>query len=405
MATYGSITASRLKRFLAQPIPERDNYLRGPDGFAVRRHAHSGSATFIVEAKIRGTGRSSRIPLGPASRETLDEMRELGRGYYLRMRSGEDVKRTLQQERELSIQQQVSLEDALERMLSDKTELKPNTVKMYRDTFKNSAGSLRRRLIIDLDIAMIRDQLRRIEKRKSAESARKLRATLSATIGFAITEWNLKMTNPVREIKGVGTSVKSRQGFVEDRNMGSFLRAIARVRKAKKTHGNYLLFLLATGCRKNEAARLRWRDVDFDRMRTTFVDTKNGRHHCLPMTDFVAGILRDQMPLTGRADPEGYVFPGRRKGTAIWDLRHSIDKFLDSEKHLWLPGHERKRNLTIHDLRRTAATHMEGVGVPHRRVSMLLNHSGSHITDRYIQQNSASLLESLTKYHAWLASL
>ena len=45
---------------------------------------------------------------------------------------------------------------------------------------------------------------------------------------------------------------------------------------------------------------------------------------------------------------------------------------------------------------------MEGVGIPKARVSIILNHKGSSITDRYIQQNFDSLMSSLERYHRWL---
>lgn len=399
MAATEAITTTKLKQFLSGPAPTKDMYLRAPDGLGVRRFKGSGKASFIVEAKIRGQGKARRITIGPAEPELLTEAKDKARVIVARLRSGEDVTATQRDAHKKKVSQRVTVQSALEHMLDKRTDLKPSTQRDYRSTITHNAGLLFSTRITDLSIENIRKQLQRVEREKSTASAAKLRRSLSAVISFSITEYALPMSNPMERIKGVAKAVKVRQGFVPDNRVGSLITQLYALREHHATHGNYLLFVLATGCRKEEAMKLEWSDVDWKQLSVTFRNTKNHRDHTLPISCWMDTILRDQF--RQRKGNSSWVFPGRINGTRLTDVRKTIINHL-SKDLLWTPRDEAGRELQLHDLRRTAATHMEGAGIPKERVSLILNHKGGDITDRYIQQNFKSILASLEDYHVWL---
>lgn len=399
MAAREAITATKLKQFLSGPAPAKDQYLRAPDGLGVRRFKGSGKASFIAEAKVRGQGKARRITIGPAEPELLPEAKDKARLIVARLRSGEDVAASERAAHIKEVSQRITVQSALEAMLESRTNLKPATRRDYRSTLKHNAGRLLQTRVTDLNIDNLRQQLQRVEREKSPASAAKLRRSLSVVISFAITEYALPMANPMERIKGIAKAVKGRQGFVPDNRVGSLITQLYALREHHKTHGNYLLFVLATGCRKDEAMKLEWRDVDWEQLSITFRNTKNRRDHTLPVTCWMDTILRDQLQQRKGTSP--WVFPGRVNGTRLTDVRKTILKYLGSDL-LWTPRDEAGRELQIHDLRRTAATHMEGAGVPKERVSLILNHKGGDITDRYIQQNFESIMASLEDYHVWL---
>ena len=72
--------------------------------------------------------------------------------------------------------------------------------------------------------------------------------------------------------------------------------------------GDYLLLLLFTGLRREEAAQLSWEDVDFAGrlIRLPAASTKARRKLDLPMTDFVCDLLVARRAV-GQAE---FVFPG-----------------------------------------------------------------------------------------------
>ena len=319
MAAREAITTTKLKKFLSGPAPDKDQYLRAPDGLGVRRFKGSGKASFIVEAKVRGKGKARRITIGPAEPELLTEAKDKARVIVARLRSGEDVTETERTKHNEAVSQRVTIKTALDHMLEQRHgELKPETLRFYKSVITNHAGPLLYKRVSDVTLAAVRDHLRRTERTKSQSTASKLRLALSAVIGYAITEYALPMTNPIKEIKGIAQAVAGRQSYVPDNRMGNLISEINELRKVNRTHGNYLHFVLATGCRKNEGMRLKWEDVDWQRLCVTFRETKNGRDHTLPITCWLDVILREQLAVRKGNNP--WVFPGRVHGTRLTDV-------------------------------------------------------------------------------------
>ena len=52
-----------------------------------------------------------------------------------------------------------------------------------------------------------------------------------------------------------------------------------------------LLLILFTGLRKNEAAQLKWGNIDFKAKTLTVIDPKNHLDHILPLSDFLYELL------------------------------------------------------------------------------------------------------------------
>ena len=120
-----------------------------------------------------------------------------------------------------------------------------------------------------------------------------------------------------------------------------------------------LVRLLAfTGCRKNEAANLLWRDVDFDRGRIHLRVTKNGVARYVPMIPDareLLGRLRKDRPKAGAEDP---VLAVREAQKA---MDHAAAKI----------GMSR---ITHHDLRHLFATQCIESGIDIPTVSRWLGH-------------------------------
>lgn len=76
---------------------------------------------------------------------------------------------------------------------------------------------------------------------------------------------------------------------------------------------DYLLLLLFTGLRREEAARLRWTDVDLKARTLTVPDSKNGSPHTIPLAPCVADLLARRRVLSGGScftDRRGKEAPG-----------------------------------------------------------------------------------------------
>ena len=105
-------------------------------------------------------------------------------------------------------------------------------------------------------------------------------------------------------------------GEVERGDDGRFAEGTAAVNSNGETVRDFLVFLLLTGLRRNEAATLKWADVDLKaKMFTVSIETKNREPHTLPLSDYLHDMLKRRHAAmlkvreSDRTRAE-YVFPG-----------------------------------------------------------------------------------------------
>jgi integrase len=155
------------------------------------------------------------------------------------------------------------------------------------------------------------------------------------------------------------------------------MKEVARVYSAADLLGHpftgFLKMLMLTGQRRTEVASMRWADVDLDT--GTWVlssgDTKSARAHLVPLSLQVVELLKAAPqfgPYVWSSDAETHV-----KGYSKAKLK--LDALLTAS------GAELKP-WRLHDLRRTAATHMVRLGVSEVVVGRVLNHAPQGVTAR-----------------------
>ena len=125
--------------------------------------------------------------------------------------------------------------------------------------------------------------------------------------------------------------------------------------------GPIIQLLILTGQRRGEVAGMRWADIDLNAKTWTIPKemTKNGKPHTVPILTMAEAIL-STLPQKSH-----YVFPAR-SSDGCFNGFNKAKKRLDERQDFpaW----------TLHDLRRTAATGMAGLGVAPHIVERLLNH-------------------------------
>ena len=134
-----------------------------------------------------------------------------------------------------------------------------------------------------------------------------------------------------------------------------------------------MCFCIALGCREQEAAKLKWDDVDFKAGSVTFKHTKNHRTHTLPMGAWLKNLIAKRHSEARSI----FVFPANNKYGHVKNHRKSI---LSIRKRS-------KVEFTLHDLRRTFASivnHQLSRSFSLYTIKRLLNHSGD-VTSGYIQ--------------------
>jgi len=144
---------------------------------------------------------------------------------------------------------------------------------------------------------------------------------------------------------------------------------------------------LASAQRKGECCAAAWEEIDLEegwwtipgektmlRINLGVEDglAKNGRIHRVPLTPLAIEILQEARALSGDSP---WVFPSPRTNRPLTPpaVNHAMRLRLNSLGITFVP----------HDLRRTAASHMTGMGVPRLVVSKILNHSERGVTAVY----------------------
>jgi integrase len=157
--------------------------------------------------------------------------------------------------------------------------------------------------------------------------------------------------------------------------------------------------LLHTAMRRDEAASLQPRDLDFDAktitIRAEVAKTRQAR--VIPMDDAIAGVLRERARGLER---EGYVFgDGSNFGRPFSGFSKrfaSLSKSMPEGTERW----------TLHDLRRTVATRLHEAGTDALVVEDLLGHlSGVRSGVAGIYNRAGTLERQREALKAWSAKL
>ena len=129
---------------------------------------------------------------------------------------------------------------------------------------------------------------------------------------------------------------------------------------------------LVTAQRGGEVMSMRWSDIDAATGWWTIPAerAKNGLSHRVPLSSLAAEILEAVRPL-GNGSP--WVFPSQRKGRHLEQLVQAAHRIRNRSKV----------DFTAHDLRRTAASLMTGMGISRLTVSKILNHVERGVTATY----------------------
>lgn len=132
---------------------------------------------------------------------------------------------------------------------------------------------------------------------------------------------------------------------------------------------------LVSGQRKGEVIAAEWAEIDIDEGWWTIPaeKAKNGLPHRVPLSPLALDILQDTKVLAGDSR---WVFPSPRSNKPITGaaVDHALRLALETLG---------MKNFIPHDLRRTAASHMTGIGVSRLVVSKILNHVERGITAVY----------------------
>lgn len=357
-------------------------------GLAVRVTS-GGAKTFVVEAWH--AGRSLRVKLGRVSDLSVHEARRRAKMELGRIAAGADPNAERRAERARS----VTLRDAFDAYIAThKTAHKigKRTEYDYRRILlgaRNKDGT--RKLNgylspwLDVPVAEITETM---VARRHAELARRSGAQanyamrlLRAIANYARAAYKVNGESPIKanpvailSETGAWVRVHRRKTVIRSHQLADWFAAVLAL-DSDAVNGladvvkGYLQFLVLTGLRRSEGARLRWEDVDLKGRTFTVRDPKNHEDHTLPLSDYLIELL-EALPRVN-----DYVFPGPGKAGHLVEPKKQLRKVIATSGVAF----------TLHDLRRTFITIAESIDIPAYALKRLLNHKMSgDVTAGYI---------------------
>ena len=187
------------------------------------------------------------------------------------------------------------------------------------------------------------DILRFHDAKKTATCAASANRMLAALRRIVNVGMMLEMCekNPTRGVR-MHTESNIRTRTLAGTELRRFLSALAE--EPNRVAADYFLFTLACGCRREESLQMKFAEVEMQERiwRIPASRSKNGRSRIVPLNDVAMEVLERRAKISGSE----YVFPGKT-GKHLVNPTKAFRRILDRAAI---------GDLTIHDLRRSAAT-------------------------------------------------
>lgn len=346
-------------------------------GFGVRVET-SGTKTFIVRYRVgggrRGTPRQFKI--GRYGKLTPEEARDQATNVLAQVELGQDPQAERVAAREtltvaelcdLYLAEGVATKKASTLALDQiriKRHIKPQIGS--RKITEIGAGDIER-LMNDIALGKVKAGATPHTRGGKGAASRTV-GLLSGIFNFAVTR-KLCEANPT---KGVARFKDARrERFLSPKELGVLGDALtaAAADGAHPYHVAIIRLLALTGARKNEIARLRWSEVDFERGLLQLEDSKTGRK-AIRLGAAAQVVLKE---IERKDSP--YVFPDPRDATL--PIRNLDWAWVGFRKRAGM------EDLRIHDLRHSFASVAVAGGAGLHLIGKLLGHSHVATTSRY----------------------
>ena len=374
---------------IVKPVSKQvDYYDTELAGFGVR--ATKDVLTFFVRSTLRGTTQKPFIPIGTYGTFTPDQARTKAKEYLRRLDNGENPHPKAQPKIET-----ITIQDLYRQYISGKkTPLGDSTIYAYNSWMNNHFSDWLHLQANSITGSMVLDRLALMEKNngmtQAASSIKLLRGLYR--LGIALHP-GLIVHNPVeavREVRGREWAPrKRRMTYIEPADLPAWHKAVNDYHLPKGR--DYMLLLLYTGLRRNEAATLKWSDVDFKEKTFSFTpEKKRGEKPEHDRVTMPLSVQTYRLLLKRKAEgwENDYIFPGKHPSPHLSNPDNYKRDIIQTSGVTFC----------FHDLRRTFITIAESLDIPHYALKALLNHSmGNDVTGGYICMSTERLREPMQR--------
>ncbi|MBK7022304.1 MAG: tyrosine-type recombinase/integrase [Sulfuritalea sp.] len=347
--------------------------------------------TFTLSANLTASwvfryrlgGKQREMTLGNYPTITLKKARELATDARGRVQQGVDVARE-KKEQKISLTTAGTVKQLCEEFYERTVEGKIKRPDIIREQLDGDLiPKLGRMRIAEVKPMDIDGMIRAILERGSPVMANRVLATTKAVFSYAIRRHWIEQ-NPAAAFRraDAGGEEKARTRALSDEELVALFKALQAAGSAFRIYDLAVKLLLVTGVRVSELIEAPWAEFDLEadepvwRIPAGRIKTRKEmalRDFTIPLSPVVVEWLREIKRLSVASD---YVFPARRRVSKLTMSPATMNWALGEVKH----GLE---HFTLHDLRRTARTHLARLGVSPHVAERCLNHKLPGINDTY----------------------
>jgi len=357
-------------------------------GFGIRKFA-SGKASWFVKFNVGSQQR--RVTLGSATAQgAFAQAKKRAAKILADARLGIDARPAIEERRAKASKgaEAATVGELVPRYLTAaEKRLSPSWLVDVKRYLERSWKPLHGKAAEAVTRAMIVNVLDDIEEEQGATSADRARACLSAFFAWAIDRGHRSTSNPVADIAKRATS-GPRERVLSEAELVSIWKA-----SLDDTYGRVIKLLILTAQRRTEIGGLMQSEVDLARREINLpgARTKNRLPHTVPLSDEALAILAAAEPKEGSGifGKNGFVHWSKSKA--------ALDARLPADMPGWI----------IHDLRRSAITHMNerGFAAPHV-IEAIANHiSGTKAGVAGVYNRSSYAAEKRRALDLWGAHI
>ena len=315
----------------------------------------------------------------------------------------------------------ITLNQAFNHFL-EKRDLKDKTISDYRRVIDTTLKSWNRKRIIDITRNMVEKKHSQIKKDAEENYVQRCKnrnykptkeeitkrggaygnlcmRCLRSVLNFSAGQYEdgegkpLIKDNPVSIITQTKTwyRVDRRQTIIKPHQLFLWFDTV------NKLNGDlvkdYLILLLFTGLRRQEAMRLEWDQVDLKANTLTVFDTKNRKPLTLPLGPFILKMLKGR---NNNATESKFVFPSTGKTGHLVESKYQTTEVTKNSGI----------KFCLHDLRRVFINTAESLDISSYAVKQLINHSmSSDVTSGYMVSDPERLRRPMEKIETQLLRL
>ncbi len=361
--------------------------------------------SYFVQARA-GSGRERRdviYSIGKCDEISLHQAKLKAQQALANIRAGSD----LNIEKKQAVKQQalstLTLKAAFDDFIASRT-LKPRALQTYSEVLNRTMPDWLELPLLEITAEMVQKKHKQIstsgKNKRGKGSANQAMRVLRAVFNYAIatkrdaTGKPAITENPVKILSTLGTwnKLQPRDNYIKDKDLASWYEKInIHINDKLK---DFFLFLLFSGCRRNEATCLQWADVDFKNETFTIQaeNNKTSKARELPLSDILLAVLKRRKQVRIVGNP--YVFVGNHNKGRLIEPKRAVAIHVEKSGIKWC----------AHDLRRTYCTVASRLDTNYLKLKALVGHSvtGDITSKHYVQTTVDDLRQPMQQIADYL---